>query len=143
MCSGNGMNVSGAVGWDPANFRYVPDFYEFDAQDTTGSQEKEVTLQGINEPGLDHVLIAAIAQDKGTIAGTASAKVQVKVLPQVQRGLGGGDVYNTFAALDTDQQTRMAFGVRLQPNEDCIVKVKPNVITTIRVRVERYRAFRR
>lgn len=143
MCSGNALNVSGSVGFDPANFRYVPDFYEWDAIDATGSQEKEVTLQGINEPGLDHVLIAAIAQDKGTIAGVASSKVQVKLLPQVQRGLGGGDVYNTYAALDTQQQTRIAFGVKLMPNEDCIVKVKPNVATTIRVRIERYRAFRK
>lgn len=142
MC--NGGNIAGGVGMDLARFDYVPDIYEFDATDATGSDVKTITLQGLNEQGLDHVLIASIDSDKGVGAGTAAVKEQVRVSPQVQKGLGGGDVWHTYATRDTFKQTSMPFGLRLRPNEDCMIEFRNRTNpSTVRVRVVRFRAFAR
>lgn len=140
----NGTAIGGGaeVGFDHSRFYYVPDFDEFSAIDASGSAETTRTLFGIKEPGLHHVLLASVDQDKGAVFGVAVSKAQVKVLPRFQTGLAGGDVFHTYASRPSFNQNDMPFGIRLRPDEDCNVVFKPNTAgATVRVRVVRYRAY--
>lgn len=138
------MQVGNAVvGFDHDRFRYVPDPDEWTSLDNAGGNaENDKIFDGITESGLDHVLVESVNHDGGDVSGATSAKVQLKFLPAQQRGLGGGDVYQTYAALDTYQKRRMPFGARLNPGEALTVRVKNNVANSnVRLRLVRWRAY--
>lgn len=139
------MDISGIPGYDPETFHYVPDLVTFQSVDGTGSDVKSVTLPGINEPGLDHVFVASIDQDRGVVStGSASyLKAQVRFTAKQQTWLGGGSFWHSYATRPTYQQNDMPFGARLRPGEDALVEFKNNAAGTIEVKIVRYRAFRR
>lgn len=143
-CGSNGGGIAGMVGFDHATYAYVPDFVEFDAVDGSGSAVTSRVLQGINEAGLDHVLIASVDQDLGAEGGVAVARARVRLTPSQQRSLFGGDVWHTYAATPTYHRNTMPVQGRLNPGEDLLVEYAPRTAgSTSRVRVMRYRAFRR
>ena len=101
----------------------------------------EQFIRNPTEAGLAYVELLAVSYDKGTIAGVAIPKAQFKLTPRDHPAAGGGDVYHTFACLDSYQQNRMPFGIRTNPGEVVKVQVLHNLAATGVWRLERLLAF--
>lgn len=90
---------------------------------TNATDISDVRFVGPRRPGLIGWRIDAISHDKAVKSGSAAILTSTfKAQPQEQSDLMGGDRYHTFARLDTNQQTRIPFGVTLNPGEDLVLK---------------------
>lgn len=106
--------------------------------------ELTVTFQNPIGDGIQAVQLQAISIDQGWVShGSAAVKAaQIKVFPERHPEACGGDVYQTFATLDSFQQNRIPYGVWLEPGERVRVKIVLNsAAKTVRVRVERLCTF--
>ena len=89
---------------------------------TNATDVSSVRFVGPRRPGLIGWRVDAISHDKAVKSGSAAILTATfKARPQEQSDLMGGDRYHTFARLDTQQQTRIPFGVTLNPGEDLVL----------------------